>query len=118
MGFEWTFVEINNIKAKKFYNSKIYKDYIKNSVDGCSASTIQGLHAINELINKKFINTKDIIINGNSGDFISGGHIPYNIPKYEFKKNNFKNGISKILLYHFDKHYSLWKNLKSEKNKI
>ena len=37
---------ISHRNIKKFYLSDIYKEYIKLSVDGCAASTIQGLYAI------------------------------------------------------------------------
>ena len=116
LGYDWAFVEINDKKAKKFYGSKIYKNYLKNSIDGCSTSTIQSLLAINELIIKKFINKNDILINGNSGDFISGGHIPYHIPKYKLNKQELKKNFNNIISQHLDKHYSLWEELKSDSN--
>ena len=80
LGYEWTFVEINHCKAKSFYKTKKYKKYLEGSVDGCATSTIQGLYAVNELVESRFIK-KDIIINGNSGDFITGGHIPKPVSK-------------------------------------
>ena len=39
------------------------------------ATSIQGLYAIDELIKDKYISKEDIIVNGNSGDFITGGHV-------------------------------------------
>ena len=117
LNYSWTFVEITYQKASNFYKSKKYFDYITKSADGCATSTIQGLFAIDFLINNRFINKNDIIINGNSGDFISGGHIPSNIPRLNIKKNEIEKKINKIMLYHFDKHYSLWETLKNKKNK-
>ena len=38
-----------------------------------SVPTIHSLYALDYLIKNKFIKKNDIIINGNSGDFISGG---------------------------------------------
>ncbi len=116
LGYDWVFVEINEKKVKKFYNSKSYKSFLKDSVDGCSTSTIQGLLAVNELVTKKFISRNDIIINGNSGDFISGGHIPYDISRYKFKKDSLKKNFNKAISQHFDKHYSLWEGLKNNSN--
>ena len=40
----------------------------------CENFTIQGLCVIDKLLESGYISKKDIIINGNSGDFISGGH--------------------------------------------
>jgi hypothetical protein len=56
-----------------------------------------------------------IFINGNSGDFISGGHIngfsyDYSLtPSYEDRKEKILNKL-------VNKHFSLWGNLKSKKN--
>ena len=117
LGFKWKFVKISYSSAKKFYKSKNYIKYITNSADGCATSTIQGLYAIDYLIKNKFISKKNIIINGNSGDFISGGHIHKNIPPIRLSKSSLEKNIDKIMIYHFEKHYSLWENLKNNKNK-
>jgi len=63
-----------------------------------------------------YFDENDIIVNGNSGDFISGGHIP-NSAKYWKLSANINNLINKIFDSHFNKHYSLWNELKNNKNK-
>jgi len=117
LGFEWTFVEIRQKPIKNFYSSDIYKKYIKFSADGCATSTIQGFYAINLLLKSKYIKKDNIIINGNSGDFISGGHIPKELLNLKYKSNNYKNLFNKVFHYHYEKHYSLWDSLKISKNK-
>ena len=117
LGYDWIYVEITHNKARKFYKSKAYKDYITKSIDGCATSTIQGLFAIDKLIKNKYIKKNDIVINGNSGDFISGGHIPLNTPKFIVKNYNLRKNIDKVFKYHFEKHYSLWESLKTRNNK-
>ena len=117
LGYEWAFVEINHTKARKFYKSKKYINYLKSSNDGCATSTIQGLLAIDELIKRGYIKKSDILINGNSGDFISGGHIPHKISKNILDRKNLENFLDKILNDHIEKHYSLWDNLTTDYNK-
>ena len=117
LGYEWTFVEINHTNARKFYQSKKYINYLKCSNDGCATSTIPGLYAINELVKRGYINKSDILINGNSGDFISGGHIPHTISKNILERKNLETYLDKILNDHIEKHYSLWDSLKTEYNK-
>ena len=51
LGYKWTFVNITHALAKQFYKSNNYKNYLKNSVDGAATSTIQGLFAIDYLVN-------------------------------------------------------------------
>ncbi|MBJ86029.1 MAG: hypothetical protein CMJ11_05530 [Pelagibacterales bacterium] len=114
LGYEWKFVEINQKKAKNFYLSLNYKNFMNNSQDGCATSTIQGLYAINNLLKNNYINIDDVVINGNSGDFISGGHIP---KKNILKGKNITLLFDEVFEEHFEKHYSLWQNLKNKKNK-
>ena len=116
LGFDWMFIEINQKIIKKFYKSKIYKDYLKLSADGVSTSTIQGLYAIYQLKKINYISNNSLIVNGNSGDFISGGHIPPDIKPLNVKSNFSSKDFDKILLNHIEKHYSLWNNLKTKDN--
>ena len=118
LGFDWMFIEINQKKIKMFYKSKIYKDYLKMSADGVSTSTIQGLYAIYQLKKINYIKNNYLIVNGNSGDFISGGHIPSFIKPFGAKNNFSSKDFDKILTYHIEKHYSLWNNLTKDNIKI
>lgn len=116
LGYKWTFVNITHSIAKKFYKSINYNNYLKNSADGVATSTIQGLLAIDALLQKGFIKKKDIVINGNSGDFISGGHIFENIAEKDLLIKDIDGNINNITKDHFNKHYSLWNTLKTNKN--
>jgi asparagine synthase (glutamine-hydrolysing) len=113
LGYKWTFVEITQSKAKNFYLSKVYKNFIFNTSDGCATTSIQGLYAIDYLLRNSYLCQDDIIVNGNSGDFITGGHVP--LIKQSSKNINLL--YDKLLDVHFNKHYSLWRALISEKNK-
>ena len=86
------------------------------SADGVSTSTIQGLYAIYQLKKINYIKNNSLIVNGNSGDFISGGHIPIVIKPFSEKNNLSSKDFDKILTYHIEKHYSLWNNLKTQSN--
>ena len=117
LGYEWAFVNITQKNVKNFYLSKNYNKYITDTNDGCSASTIQGLYAIDRLLSSGFISKKDIIFIENSGDFISGGHIP---EKFLFKKvvieeNNIFPNI--LLNSYYEKNYKLFENINNLNNK-
>ena len=64
----------------------------------------------NNLKKQGLISKEDVIINGQTGDFISGGHIPQILIK---KKSSIKVLINNII----DKHYGLWTNLQTKENK-
>ena len=116
LGYNWKFVEINQRKAKKYFLSKEYKRFISNKVDGCAATSIQGVYAIDELIKKDYISKEDIIVNGNSGDFITGGHV-LNLLDASVKTKDSTLLYNEIIEAHYAKHYVLWDSLLSDKNK-
>ena len=110
LGYDWAFVEINQRKAKTYFLSKEYKNFISNKVDGCATTSIQGLYAIDELIKNEYISTKDIIVNGNSGDFITGGHV-LKILDSSVKSKDRNILFNEIIEAHYAKHYVLWNSL-------
>lgn len=117
LNYDWKFVEINYATARNFYNSNEFKKYLSYTNDGISVPTIHSLYAVSYLLKNKFIKKNDIIINGNSGDFISGGHIPN--AQIHSKKDTHKLSslFNSVFEAHFLKHYSLWQYLVNEKNK-
>ncbi len=113
LGYRWKFIEINQKIAKNFYKSKNYKYFMANSNDGCATSTIQGLYSINKILQDNYICKDDIIINGNSGDFISGGHVPKNTIS---NSKDIKKLFEEVFDEHYRKHYGLWPNLMNKNN--
>ncbi|MBT3939894.1 MAG: hypothetical protein HOF44_09335, partial [Pelagibacterales bacterium] len=71
---------------------------------------------IDELIKDKYISKEDIIVNGNSGDFITGGHLP-KILDTSIKSKDSNLLFNEIIESHYTKHYVLWNSLLSDKNK-
>lgn len=114
LNYDWEFIELKQKKMGNFFNSREYKKYIQSSNDGCATPSIQDLYPIQKLLDKNYITKNDIIINGNSGDFISGGHIPKNCMNWNNINN--KNLFKNIFYEQINKHYSLWESLKNPKN--
>ena len=116
LGYEWKFVKTDIKIAKKFFTSSQYDEFISLANDGCATVGIQDIYPIKILVSQGYITKSDLIVNGNSGDFISGGHIPRNSLKWKPKKS--MNLILKdIFDNHIEKHYSLWEKLLNKKNK-
>ena len=116
LGYKWNFVEINQNNAKNFSLSPTYNKFISNTLDGCATASIQGLYAIDILLKNKYLDKEDIIVNGNSGDFISGGHIPKILLTWKNSKD-INLLFDEIFEAHFYKHYALWDSLLSTENK-
>jgi len=114
LGFKWKFVEFNNKIISNYFQSQHYRDCFDIINDGCAVPGIQDLYAIKKLLEDKFLLSNDLIVNGNSGDFISGGHIPHFAKKWDLQFN--KNVLNLIFNAHYAKHYALWMHLLNKKN--
>ena len=105
----WRFVPISMKESKVFFYSDVRKKYWAFS-DGLSCvPNMQDIHALIKLRREKSLPRDVIIINGQSGDFITGGHIPVSFHKQE-------PYITLLLSWALEKHYSQWLNLKTEQN--
>ena len=95
LGYNWHFVKLNGKEQRINFNSKNYSNYKSFSDTFNSWSYVQDLFAVDELLKKNIIDNQSVIINGNSGDFISGGHLP----KLKTMKN--KNNLDEIYIFFF-----------------
>jgi len=112
LNYKWVYVP-DKIKSKRaFFLSEIYKKYVEDFESFASVPNVQDIYEIYELKMLGVIDNDAVIINGNSGDFITGGHIPSEL--------DFKKSASSIDNFSWDlfleKHYSIWRKLRSHDN--
>lgn len=105
----WHFIKINRRLAKEFYSSSVYKEYCDYAEGLSCVPNIQDVHALYILLKKNIINNDAVIINGQSGDFITGGHIPLALSTSNYSED-------RVLKRIIEKHYSLWTNLMTFEN--
>jgi len=113
LGYEFKFIPLTFGEERKFYKSQDFQNYL-HFADSCVAVPhFQSLSTIPRL--KHWIDKDAIFINGNSGDFISGGHINSSMQRDNSAlSKNTRLGI--ILKQIVSKHFSLWGYLKTERN--
>ena len=111
LGFKWIQIEYNRNKIRKIYNSKKYKLY-KSYCDNLNAIHFMGEYLmLSEIKKNKYIKRDAIFVNGQSGDFISGNHIP-------FKINKTTSSLELVLKEYIFKHNKYWKVLLTDKKQI
>lgn len=110
LGYPWTFVPLSVARQRAFFAGDTYRGYLAHA-DCCSAAPFpQDQLAILDLLASGWLPRDAVVANGNSGDFISGGHIP---PALASAASGDAGAAdkSRILAIHLDKHYRLWRAL-------
>jgi len=117
LGYSWRFVPLSKRIVSQDYKSKEYADYLSFADTCASVPVVHEFSAIKFLKQRGHLPDNAIIINGMSGDYLTGSHIPS-----PFFSNNEDNTLSeeerkaRILDSLIAKHYSLWDCLKTTEN--
>ena len=109
LGVPWTFIPILRKDMRKFFWSQDRKTYTAFADHLSVMPIFQDISVQNERKYKKIVPEDAVFINGQSGDFITGGHVPEGLTAPDA-------ALSDVLRAVVDKHFSLWKNLKSPEN--
>jgi asparagine synthase (glutamine-hydrolysing) len=107
---QWQPVYYRREKTREIFYSSEGRQY-SDFADGlCSIPVYNDFYAIQLLRKDNRIPNNAIFVNGQTGDFLTGGHIPKNVVKNNVHSRDFL--IREII----DKHLSLWVNLKTTEN--
>jgi asparagine synthase (glutamine-hydrolysing) len=107
LGFNFIAIDTDRRETKKYYKTDEFKDYFYKMDSLSSVPYISESYQISYLVNNNLISSDAVIINGNTGDFISGGHIPYDLSKSDYLLTEKE---------YIKKHYSLWGKLIENKS--
>tara|TARA_Y100000590_G_scaffold185075_1_gene210853 strand:+ start:4717 stop:6276 length:1560 start_codon:yes stop_codon:yes gene_type:complete len=105
----WKFYEHDEKKINFLYKSYERKNYSDYSSNLSSTPSYLEFETLSKMNKENFLKNK-IVINGQSGDYISGSHLT------KFINYSKKSKIKNLYEYIIKKHYSLWKNLVNKKN--
>lgn len=109
VGVPWTFLPQTWAGSHRFFHSSLRKRYWQFCDGLCSVPNMQDVETLAFLRQRDEIPDDAVFINGQSGDFITGGHIPETLV----------SGVSSLDdLYHtiIEKHYSLWRHVRAPEN--
>jgi len=106
LGVPWRFVPSRWRASRAFFRSDLRRKYWEFADGLSTVPFMQDLDVLADLRRKGRVPGGSVIINGQSGDFISGGHIPSALLGERMSRRRL---IEMIV----DKHYSLWAPLKT-----
>ncbi len=112
LGYKWIYVQDTWREKRIFFKSRIYNLYVKEFESYASVPNIQDIYEVYSLKSRKVIDNDAVIVNGNSGDFISGGHVPKLLDLDE----NFLVKNKDVWGLFLEKHYSVWRKLRKNLN--
>lgn len=115
LGYRWTFVPATIGKHRRFFAGEDYARYLDFADSGCAVPFVQDMAPLIELKANGYIPDDAVIVNGNSGDYISGNHVPESmrLPAEGLSDDARWERIINALL---KKHFSLWRSLATPKN--
>ena len=95
LGFDWVFVEVTPKIQQKFWKTQVPEEFANQSNDFTAAPVFHDLFVTDLLLKQRLIYEDTIIVNGNSGDFITGNHIPVDL--VAVNSNCSENNVDELL---------------------
>lgn len=113
LGYPWIFVPRSIAGQRRHFASQAYRDYLAFA-DSCASTPFeQDLPTLAHLLDIGWLPADAIVVNGNSGDFISGGHVPGAFQNPTPGKDAPEARLDRVLDALLTKHFSLWESLKT-----
>jgi asparagine synthase (glutamine-hydrolysing) len=109
LGVPWRFVPSCRRSMQQFFASEMRHGYWNFSDGVCSVPNPQDILPLVDLMGQGVVRAGDMIVNGQSGDFINGGHIPQQFIDCDADVAGLFDAI-------VAKHFSLWSSLKTPEN--
>jgi len=108
LNIKWHQILYDPKQTRALFYTKEKEKYYQYAWGMNAVPVINDYYAILMMREQNIIPENAVLINGQSGDFLTGGHIP------TLEKND--NDVSVLIKNIIDKHHSLWEQLKSEDN--
>jgi len=116
LGYRWAFVPLSVAGQRKFFAGDDHRRYLEYA-DTCAAVPfVQDMSAVIALKRRGFIPDDAVIVNGNSGDYISGMHISSKLRTPPAPGLGAAERKERILGALADKHFALWQSLHTPAN--
>jgi asparagine synthase (glutamine-hydrolysing) len=114
LGYEWTFVPHSPAQQARLFGGEIGRAYDRQSDTLAAVPFPQDLHAVSTLLANGYVGRDVVVVNGQSGDYITGNHVPAGL----FEPGQGGEGArwQRIVDALVAKHYSLWGSLKTPAN--
>lgn len=117
LGYPWHYVAYNHDTSRTALLGEAFDAYLQGGDTGAAIPFFQDFAAIQDMKRRGLVPDDAVFINGNSGDFISGNHVPLSVyddmGSHASAEERRRTLVSQLLT----KHFSLWRDLLTPENK-
>ncbi|MEW5772885.1 MAG: asparagine synthase C-terminal domain-containing protein [Thermodesulfobacteriota bacterium] len=110
LGYSWTFIPYSRHAARDLALSREFGAYLDFADTLSNLPFVQDFLAVRQLRDSRMAPPDAVFVNGNSGDFISGGHIQ---PRMHEPRPGLARDAQRDLVVEtaLDKHFDIWRDL-------
>lgn len=115
LGYKWHFLPTTTANFRRIRNTEEYQEYLKKSDSLISTPVEQDVVTLHMMKSYDWAQN-GIVVNGQTGDFISGNHIPKSL-QAPSKISSIQEAKQQLFSSIFAKHFGLWPSLFEELEK-
>lgn len=105
----WRYIEPSHKDQRAFFESRDGTDFLQQASRFSSGPSFTDFFALRTLHQEGEIGPDTLMVNGQSGDYITGGHLPLVAQDHDSE--------SKLYSFFMKKHFSVWQSLSPQKGK-
>ena len=118
LGYEWAFVPTDTAFMRRHFNSSEFHAYLSYADTLHNLPFIQDMPQIAALKAQGYVPDDGVFANGNSGDFISGGHISARVTPTALEAADDAARFEEVIDALVEKHFFLWRSLRTPSNLV
>lgn len=116
LGLPWTFIETTQDSQRKFFTGALAREFTAYADTLGGIPFYQDYDELRRLKESAFAPADAVIINGQSGDYLTGNHVPASLWPASPTGMGENPRWQRILAPAIAKHFSLWQHLKTPGN--
>ena len=114
LGYPWRHVAVSPGAVRRGFMSPLFLNFMDFADSGCATPFVQDLFVLETLMKDGWLPRDAVIVNGQSGDFVSGNHVPDAINALALDGSMPADADARAPLFAAlqRKHFSLWESLR------
>lgn len=106
LGYPWHFVSFDNRAMARSYRTRDHDDYLRYADSLTGVFFPQDYLAVTSLLDNRKLAPDSMVVNGQSGDFITGNHIPDSLARLDAPREDVVGAL-------LSKHFKQWRALQT-----